>query len=115
MHELSIAMSIVDMAENEANKAGAQQVTHLDIDVGTLSGVVPESLDFALKQAVLDSVLEKCSITIHRIQARARCNACAETFEVRDYFDLCPRCENPDISVIQGEELRLRSLKVVTD
>jgi hydrogenase nickel incorporation protein HypA/HybF len=115
MHELSIAIRIVDMAESEASKAGAQLVTHLDIDVGTLSGVVLESLDFALKQAVLDSVLENCAITIHRIQAMARCNGCLETFEVRDYFDLCPRCESPDISITQGEELRLRSLKVVTD
>ncbi len=113
MHELSIAINIVDIATGEAKKAGAQRVTDLNIEVGSLSGVVAEALEFAMQMAVKDSILEEASVNIHQIHARARCRVCGEEFGVADFFELCPKCESPDLQITRGQELLVRSLKVV--
>lgn len=113
MHELSIAINIVDIARKETEKAGATKVTELNIDVGSLSGVVVEALEFAMEVAVRDSVLEKARVIIHPIQAQARCRSCSEEFQVSDYFEICPKCHSPDLQIIQGQELKVRNLKVV--
>ena len=113
MHELSIALNIVDIATAEAKKAGAQRVTDLNVEVGSLSGVIVEALEFAMEVAVKDSLLEKAKVIIHPVHAKARCNECGEEFEVADYFESCPKCESLDLKITQGQELRLRSLKVV--
>ncbi len=112
MHELSIAINIVDIATAEAEKAGAKRVTDLDIDVGSLSGVIIESLEFAMQMAVKDSILEQAQVNIHEIHAGARCRKCGEEFGVTDFFDICPKCNSPDLQIIKGKELQVRSLKV---
>ncbi len=43
MHELSIAMSIVELAEEEAERRGVQ-VTAVHLKLGLLSGVVKDAL-----------------------------------------------------------------------
>lgn len=113
MHELSIAINIVDIAGREAEKAEAEKVTDLDIEVGVLSGVVIEALEFAMQEAVRNSVLEHAKINIQEIRARARCKVCREEFEVEDWFELCPHCQSPNLEMIRGEELQIKSLKVV--
>ena len=44
MHELSIAMSIVEMAEEESEKRGGLTVSAVHLKLGLLSGVVKEAL-----------------------------------------------------------------------
>jgi hydrogenase nickel incorporation protein HypA/HybF len=57
MHELSIAMSIVEIAEDNAAMAGVKSVSEIQIEVGNLSGVVDEALEFALEEAVKNTIL----------------------------------------------------------
>ena len=44
MHELSIAMSIVELAEEEIERRGNVQITAVHLKLGALSGVVKEAL-----------------------------------------------------------------------
>ena len=52
MHELSIVTGIIDIAEEEAAKAGVKAFSGIDLEIGTLSGIVKEALDFAWDFAV---------------------------------------------------------------
>ena len=47
MHELSIAMSIVDIVREEAVKAGGGEVTEVVVNIGSLSGIVADALLFS--------------------------------------------------------------------
>lgn len=44
MHELSIAMSIVDMAQEELEHHGGVQVQAVHLKLGRLTGIVKEAL-----------------------------------------------------------------------
>jgi hydrogenase nickel incorporation protein HypA/HybF len=51
MHELSIAMSIVEIAGEEAKRLRARRVNAVHVKVGALSGVVKDALEFAWQVA----------------------------------------------------------------
>lgn len=112
MHEFSIAMNIVEIAETETRKAGATAVSKIDLEVGSMSGIVIEALEFALESAVRNTVLHKAECNIIRLPALGRCVNCGHEFSVENYFDQCPECESFNPEIIQGKELKVKSLVV---
>ncbi len=67
MHELSIAISIVDTAIKQATLASASRVSEVELDIGTHSGIEYESLKFALGVAAKDTMLEETLFRINRV------------------------------------------------
>lgn len=112
MHELSIAVSIVEIAEEYASKADSSEVKEIELDIGALSGVVIEALEFAFKSAVEKTVLENASVKINYIMGKARCLDCDTVFDVEDLYTPCPSCNSFHTEVIEGRELRVKSLTV---
>ncbi len=112
MHELSIAMGIVAIAEKEAKKANVAEVKAIDLEIGTLSGVEIESLNFAWPMAVANSVLEKAEKRIHLIKAKAKCMDCGFDYNIENLFDTCPKCGSYFKDIYQGKEMRVKSLEV---
>jgi hydrogenase nickel incorporation protein HypA/HybF len=56
MHELSVAMSIVATAREQAERRGVQ-VTAVHLRLGALSGVVKDALFFSCEMACKDTPL----------------------------------------------------------
>lgn len=113
MHELSVALGIVKIAEEETRKAGAHSVESIDLEIGTLAGIEFDSLDFVWSSAVKDSVLENAIKHISVIQGKAKCLDCQFEFEINKYYDSCPKCESSLKGILQGKELRVKSLEVI--
>lgn len=112
MHELSIAMSIVDLAVKEARAASASSVAEVELDIGTLSGIEFVSLEFGLKAAVRDTILEHTAFKINRIEPLAECLQCRHQFIPSGLVSKCPECSETNTSLIRGKELQIRSLLV---
>lgn len=114
MHELSIIYSILDAAENEVRQRDKKMaVEAIDLEIGELAGVEISSLEFIWPAAVEHTVLENAVCNITRIPGKAGCSTCGHTFEVRQYFDPCPKCDSHWSQIISGEELRIKSLTLV--
>jgi hydrogenase nickel incorporation protein HypA/HybF len=111
MHELSIAMSIVEIAEDNARNANTSVINEIELDIGSQSGVVLEALEFAMQSAVLGTMLEKATVKINSIPAKAACSQCQNEFYVKEVFEACPECGNPFCDIFQGKELKVKSLK----
>ena len=112
MHELSIVMSIVDIASREAKKANAQTVEEIELEIGELSGVEMTSFDFAWKQGIKNSVLSQAELIINRPPGQGQCLDCENTFVMYQLYDACPHCKSPFITIQQGKEMRVKSLVV---
>jgi hydrogenase nickel incorporation protein HypA/HybF len=112
MHEFSIAVNIVEIATDYAGRENAKVVKEIEIEVGELSGVVVDALEFCMEAAVKDSILEGAETSISFVPGKARCNACSHEFKVHDFFTVCPKCNTPAPEVIEGRELRVKSLLV---
>ena len=112
MHELSIAMSIVDIALCKAEEASARSVSLVELDIGTLSGIEYESLKFALSVASKDSILEKTHFKINQIEALCECCSCSHLYAPGKDFGACPECGERDLDFIRGKELQIKSLLI---
>ena len=110
MHELSIAMNIVEIVEESAADANCKAVSEIDLEIGSMSGVVIEALQFALEEAVKSSIMETARINIHEISARVKCIACAHEFEPEDIIAVCPECGHIYADVIRGKEMKVRRI-----
>lgn len=112
MHELSIAMSIVDMASEEAARLGAR-VDAVHLKLGMLSGVVKDALLSSYEMACLDTPLQGSRLIIEEIPIVVFCSQCQvrRTLSSMQWF-CCPECGTPTGDVLQGKELEVVSLEI---
>lgn len=113
MHELSVALGIVNIAENEIKKAHATSVELIELEIGTLSGIEMESLNFVWPTAVYNTVLEHAVKKVNIIEGKARCIDCDSVFKIDHLYDSCPKCNSYLKGIIQGKELRVKAIEVV--
>jgi hydrogenase nickel incorporation protein HypA/HybF len=109
VHELSIAQGIVDICQQHAD---GRRVLAVTLEIGALSGVVPDALEFCFEASTTGTLLEGARLDILRIPATGFCPACGQTLPVDTYFDPCPACGASPLEIRSGEELRVKDLEV---
>jgi hydrogenase nickel incorporation protein HypA/HybF len=112
MHEFAIAVDIVDIAVSAARQEGATRVKEVEIEIGQLSGVVMEALEFSLEAAVKGTLLEHARRNLVTVPGRARCTQCGREYDTDTLYQACPACQAMAPEIIQGRELRVKSLIV---
>lgn len=113
MHEMSIALGIVRIAEDEVKKAKANKVEIIELTIGNLSGVEKDALDFAWPVAVKDTVLEGAECKIDHIKGEGKCSECDTIFPLESLHDPCPKCNSYFKDILKGKELKVVALEVV--
>lgn len=113
MHELSIALGIVKIAEDETKKANAKKVTKIELEIGVLAGVEIDSLNFVWSSAVEDTVLEFAEKEVVVINGMGKCIDCDTEFNMENIYDCCPKCGSNFKGILQGKELKVKTLEVI--
>lgn len=113
MHEMSIALGIVKIAEDEVKKAGATKVELIELLIGDLSGVERDALDFAWPMAVKETILEGAKRKTEYLSGKAKCSDCEKEFELESLLDACPNCNSYFKDILQGKELKVVALEVI--
>ncbi len=113
MHELSIALSILDVAEAEAGRHGDVRVCGIHLKLGPLSGVVKEALLSAYELARESSPLQEAQLLIEEVALLAHCPVCQGTRAVVSVQELCcVECGSPTPQVVSGRELEIVALEL---
>jgi hydrogenase nickel incorporation protein HypA/HybF len=113
MHELSIALSILDLAAEEAERQGGGRVAAIHLRLGPLSGVVKDALRSAYDLAREGTGLEKAELVIEDVPLTAYCRACAAEQAPPSAQELCcPVCGTPTPDVLRGRELEVVALEI---
>ena len=113
MHELSIALGIVDAASEEAIRQNASRVCAVHLKLGPLSGVVKEALEFAYEASCFGTPLAGSRLIIEDRPLVVYCTACrAERTLASIQRFVCPECGAATPQVIGGRELELAALEV---
>lgn len=112
MHELSIAYSLVQAADDAARAAGVQQVSIVHLRLGALSGVVKDALLFSYDIATDGTFLEGSRLQIEDVPVVVYCPQCAaeRTLTSVQLFR-CPVCQTATGDIRQGKELEIVSLE----
>jgi|694.fasta_scaffold33723_7 hydrogenase nickel incorporation protein HypA/HybF len=116
MHELSIAIRVIDLAEGHLRAAGGGRVVSVRLRVGRLASVVPESLRTALAMAAQGTALEAAVVEIEDVPVRIWCPGCEREVELPGVVPLaCPECGARSGDVRAGGELELESLVLAAE
>ena len=125
MHELSISSAIVDTALRHAR---GRPVTRVDVRIGALRQVVPESLDFYFEIVSRDTDCARATLEIELVEALMGCPTCGHQWDpapeplaghealapVLPVFR-CPACERADAEVLRGDELEVESIEIAEE
>jgi len=113
MHELSIAMSIVEMAQEESERQGNAQVMAVHLRLGQLSGVVKEALLSSYEMACEATPLAGSRLLIEEIPVEVFCPTCdgPRMVDSIQWF-CCPDCGTPTPTVLHGKELEVVALEI---
>jgi hydrogenase nickel incorporation protein HypA/HybF len=113
MHEASIALSIIDIARKECEKAGFSRISSIEVNIGSASGILPDALLMAFDIVKLDTPAADAGLIINEIPLGGTCNGCGKSFTTDDKFILkCPHCESRDFTLDTGRELNVKEIEV---
>ena len=113
MHELSIALSMIDLATEEAQRHAGARVNALHLKLGPLSGVVKEALLFSYEVATTDTPLAGSRLIIEDVPVVIYCAECEaeQVLETIQRFS-CPACGTLSSAVVRGRELEFVALEL---
>jgi hydrogenase nickel incorporation protein HypA/HybF len=113
MHELSIALSILDVAAEEAAQRGDLRVRAVHLKMGPLAGVVKEALLSAFAMARAESSLPDAELIVVDVPICIRCPRCEVERPVVSMQEfVCAECGAASAEVTQGRELEIVALEV---
>jgi hydrogenase nickel incorporation protein HypA/HybF len=114
MHELSVALSLVDIACEEMSRLGATRVDSVHVRLGPLSGVVKDALLFSFEAAAAGTPVQGARLHIEDVPVGIWCLACSAERVLTDLARRrCPVCHAVTPDIIRGGELELFALEVV--
>jgi len=114
MHELSIALSIVEGATEEAQKHDGAKVEAVHLKLGRLSGVVKDALLFSWEIACQGTTLEGARLEIIEVPIVVHCENCKTDRTLAEINNFsCPVCSAPTPEVLQGRELEVTALEII--
>ena len=113
MHELSIALSIVDRASEEVERHPGARVSGVQLRIGALAGVVREALLFSWEVACQGTRVEGSRLIIEDVPVTIFCIGCQAEMGARSAQALCcSSCGHFSSEVIQGRELEVVALEL---
>lgn len=113
MHELSLCQSIYGIVERASE---GRPVIGVDLTIGQLRQVVPETLVHCWRLVTEDTPLAGSRLTIDHVPVSLRCRRCLGETTLDDRVSIaCGRCGSVDTTVVGGEELLVTAVEVEDD
>lgn len=110
MHELAITESVVQAVTERLPDATVRCVY---LEIGPLSGVVPDSVRFCFDLVTEGTNLAGAKLEISQPSARCACADCGHEFAPDGPIPICP-CGSAAVSVLSGQELRITAVEVAS-
>ena len=113
MHELSVAIDLVDLACEACRRLGASRLEAVHVSIGPLAAVVEEALAFSFDLAAAGTSVEGARLVIRHVPLVARCPRCLEDKTIASAQHLrCPACGAATPDVVGGAELQLTAVEI---
>ena len=114
MHEMGIAIQIVEIASASIPaELEDARVERVNLKIGKLTAVVPESLRFCFQIAAQDTPLCDADLNIEEIPIAVRCADCNIEWTICEPVFRCQKCNSGSVEIISGRELDINSIEIV--
>ena len=114
MHELAVTQSILNIALDSAQKAGAKKVNKIKIAAGEMTGYVPACVQDYFDIISKDTIAEKAELEFVKVPAAAKCLDCGKETRLTDFKFICEHCGSQNLKLIHGREFLVESIDIDT-
>lgn len=105
MHELGIVFKIIEDVEEVAAENNLRRVSSVTLQVGEVSGIVPEYLADCWRWACdKRDLMRGCELVIDTVPALTHCEACGTDYPTVEHGRICPQCGSERTYLLQGNE-----------
>lgn len=112
MHEMAIAMALIDEAEKVAREQNARAIPGITVVVGRLSGTDPDALRAVFDLAAEETLAKGAKLEIEMREPSVRCLACGKRSQPKPPFMTCQACGAMEVEVESGRELYIKAMDV---
>ena len=113
MHEMGIALQIIEIATDSIPAdAGDVRVEKINLKIGKLAAVVPDSLRFCFDVAIKDTPLDGAKLVIQELPVTARCKDCDTHWTINGPAFTCENCNSGSLEILSGRELDIESIEI---
>ncbi len=113
MHELSIIANLYEIMEEQAKEQGAKKITFVNLQVGILSGAVPDFLETAFDIFKKDTMASDAALEIEKVPLKIKCLDCGTEKTSDELIFICTECGSTRIETLDGTELILEKMDIV--
>lgn len=114
MHELGVVFHVIDQVEELAKENDVNHVERITLQIGTVTGIIPDYLVDCFNWAAgKHELLKDCRLEIEKIEAITHCEDCGENYNTIIYGKVCPHCKSEHTYLLQGNEFMIKEMEVV--
>ena len=112
MHELGTIYYVIDTVEKLAAENDLKEVASITLEVGEVSGIIPEYLsDFWLYARKKTELFQQTELKIEPIHAVTYCQACGKTYPTIPQGKICPHCGSGNTFLVTGNEYNIKEIE----
>lgn len=112
MHELGIVFHVIKSVERLAEDNHLEKVSAVLLELGEVSGVVPDYLTDCWKWAAARTELVKGSeLRIETLPAITHCDGCGRDYPTVAHGRTCPRCGSGSTWLLTGNEMNIKEIE----
>jgi len=122
MHEASLANSIVQVVLRHADRAGADKVRSVTVELGEWTTFNPEQVGFWVKIGFEKTVAAGARVYFKKVSGSIRCGSCGyegkcpepagETGSWIGPVLSCPKCGHAEVEIVHGREAVVRKITI---
>lgn len=112
MHELGIVFHVIKSVERVAEDNNLEKVSAVVLELGEVSGVVPDYLTDCWKWAAAKTELVKgAELRIETLPAITHCDGCGRDYPTVAHGKTCPRCGSGNTWLLTGNEMNIKEIE----
>ena len=112
MHEMGIMSGVLDSVNTAAQNAQAERVTKIILNIGEMTEIIQDSLEFAFQVMSEGTLSEGAELVIKTVTPHSICLDCGHEFYHDRFHRTCPECGSYSTSMTRGRELDIESIEV---
>jgi hydrogenase nickel incorporation protein HypA/HybF len=112
MHELSVVANLFEILEDKLEAQNGKKICYVKLQVGLLSGVVPELMKTAFDIYKKGTVAQGAELDITEVPCKVECQDCGTVAVKDDYVFICDKCGSNNMTTLEGTEMILETMEI---
>ncbi len=112
MHEVGTVLYVIRTVENVCRQNDVSEVASVTLEIGEVSGILPEFLQDCWKWAVQKTdYMKNAELKIEPIEAVTYCADCGCEYPTLKYAKICPNCGSEHTWLLRGNEYNIKEIE----